>query len=257
MELTERRIRKFFPKDHRFIHFCAKRFNLSFYNEEVVELAHFHSALNLTRYLDKHGRVFENESKMVAVVMGSIRYGIMTAITERGRREKLKYKRSVDTITEADLILSGDDYSTKYDRAIATHDQPKDNLFMLVKHFKAEADPVECLVFDEHMQEGYTLKEISLEHGIPERELLNAKLRTRTKFKNLIKDEQRKLHDAQDINNHETEVRPIGEDVQEEYGYRCLVEEQRKERSLSETMSFLYSKDEVRNEDYHPWLDGE
>lgn len=257
MELTERRIRKFFPKDHRFIHFCAKRFNLSFYNDEVVDLAHYYSALNLTRYLKKHGRVFESESKMVAVVMGSIRYGIMTAITEGSRKKALKYKRSVDSFVESDLMVFEDSYSTKYENACVSYDADFFGVHMLEEHFLAKADKDERLVYDEHMIKGYTLKEISLEHGVPERTLLNAKLRTRTKFKNLIKDEQRNLHDAKSIDNHKTEVRPISEDVQEEYGHRCLVEESRKEHSLSETMSFLYSKNEVRDEDYHPWLDGE
>ena len=154
-------------------------------------------------------------------------------------------------------MVSGDDISTRFERAIVSHDQPKDDIYMLIEHFKKVADPIEILVFDEHIQKGMPLSELEAEHGYVKRELHNARVRIKTKFKNLIKDEQRSLHDAKGVNNHETEVRPISEDVQEEYGYRCLLEEQRKERSLSETMSFLYSKDEVRNEDYHPWLDGE
>lgn len=256
MELTEKKLREFFPSNHRFIHFCAKKYGYTFYNQEAVDSAHYYSAINLSRYFKKHGREFEDEKSMVSVIMGAIRYGILTAVSDKSRRASRKYKKSVETIYEADLYNVEDQRDSKYDRACISYDNPADGTHMLIEHFKSLADTLEVLVFEEHIIKGLTLKEVSVEHRQTERDLLNAKQRVRTKFKRLIKDEQQDLQDAQGIVNHEEPIRQADKDVQEEHGYRRLLEEQSQERSYSKTMSFLHSKKEIWDEDYDPWLDG-
>lgn len=245
MTLTERKLTEFFPANHRFIHYCAKRYGYTFFNQEAVESAHYHSAVNLTRYLQKHGREFETESKMVAVIMGSIRYGILTAISDKSRKASRKYKRSVEAISESDLMVEDNERSTKYEKALATYDEDFFGIHMLEDSFKKEADYYEEFVYDNHIIEGKPLEWLSVEHGIPSNQLRNAKQRIKTKFKHLIKNEEHQLRIAKDIINHETEIRPISEDVQEEHRDRCVVEKQDKERSYSEAMSFLYSSEEV------------
>lgn len=256
MELTEKKLREFFPSNHRFIHFCAKKYGYTFYNQEAVESAHYYSAINLSRYLRKHGREFEDERSMVSVIMGAIRYGILTAVSDKSRRASRKYKKSVEVTYEADLFRAEDDIQSKYERACISHDNPADGTHMLVEHFKSLADTLEVLVFEEHIIKGLTIKEVSVEHRQAERDLLNAKQRIKTKFKRLIKDEQQDLQDAKSIVNHEEQVRQANQDVQEEHGYRRLLEEQSQERSYGKTMSFLHSEEEIWDEDYYPWMDG-
>lgn len=256
MELTERKIREFFPKDHRFIHYCANRFGYSFFNQEAVESAHYYSAINITRYIEKNGRLFNDEKHLVSVVMGSIRYGIMTAVSDKSRMSSRKYKRSVETITEADLYYSEDDVSTKYERACVSHDEHKDGTHMLVDEFKSLADSTEAFVFEEHIIKGTPIYILCAEHEYTESELSNAKKRIKTKFKNLIKDELHRLQDAQNIINHEEKVPAVSGSLPEEDRYKCLVEEQNKERGYRKAMSFLYPEEKVWDEDNYDWLVG-
>lgn len=256
MKLTEKKIKEFFPSDHRFIHFCAKRFGYSFYNQEAVDSAHYYSGLNLARYLRKHGREFKDERELVSVVMGSIRYGIMTAISDKSRRESRKYKRSVDTVLESDLEIWDDTLSTRYERACVSHDEHTDGTHMLIDSFKSLATAVELLVFDKHIINGITLTELSRDSGYSFGVLNNAKYKIKRKFKVLIEDEQEKLQTAKDIVDHQEEVRPTDEDVCRANRDRRKAEEQDKERSYSQTMSFLHSTEEIWNEDYDFGLDG-
>ncbi len=255
MKLTERKLREFFPKDHRFIHYCANRFGYSFFNQEAVESAHYYSAINITRYIEKNGRMFEDEKHLVSVVMGSIRYGIMTAVSDKSRKASRKYKRSVDTITEADLYFNDDDnMPTKYDKACVSYDEQEDGTHMLIDEFKSIADSTEAFVFDEHIINGTPIYVLCAEHEYTESELSNAKKRIKTKFKNLIKDELHRLQDAQNITNYEAEVSEVSRGISEENGYKCLVEHENKERSYRKTMSFLYPEKKVWDENNYDWL---
>ena len=255
MELTERKLREFFPRDHRFIHYCANKFGYSFFNQEAVDSAHYYSAINVTRYIEKNGRMFNDEKHLVSVIMGSIRYGIMTAVSDKSRMASRKYKRSVETITEADLCYHEDDnMPTKYERACVSYDEHQDGTHMLIDEFKSIADPIEAFVFEEHIVNGTAIYVLCAEHEYTESEIANAKKRIKTKFKNLIKDELHRLQNAQNITNYETEIPKVSRRVSEENRYKCFVEEQNKERSYRKAMSFLYPEEKVWNENNYDWL---
>jgi hypothetical protein len=53
MKITDKDLRNWFPRDMRFLHFCAKYYGYSFHNNEVVERANHLAILNVMRLVNR------------------------------------------------------------------------------------------------------------------------------------------------------------------------------------------------------------
>ncbi len=236
MKLTERRLRKFFPYNNRLIHFVAKRYGYSFQNNDVVDAARYYSFVNVTRYLKKNGDEFESEGEMIGMVMSSIRYGILSAYPHH------KDKKRVETINESSLITNSesDDNSHRYEKALISTDTESGGYETFYEEDIANLTKVEKVVL-KGLMEGYEFKEIAQRNDITFREVINAKGRVQTKFKNLIKEEEDASKSTQIRECNEDEIRRAESEILLRKWRESKRKEQEEERSRIKTIAFLYS----------------
>lgn len=110
MQITEKDFKQYFPKDNRFLHFCAKYYGLSFYNEEVVEEASFQALKNVMRLYERK-QEFEDEAQKTGMVMSSFRFGIYAAYDQLRRRQRLDSRPMTDFQHSDD-----DEYNTVHNK---------------------------------------------------------------------------------------------------------------------------------------------
>ena len=241
MKLTESKLKEFFPRNNRFIHYCAKHYGYTFFNDEAVNDARYFSAVNIINYTKKNGDVFDDESHLVATVMSCIRYGILTAV--KPYRKKMR----VETMLEADLIYtSGKDQDgtyNKYEANCVSYDQEYGGYDTLLETLRERIEsPVERIFLEECMLLGDSVRDVSERHDVEPHVLNLAKYRVRTKFKKIIKEENERVKTSREIgNSYESQVQSVSQSLSDEDRYQRLRKEQDTERSYSETMSFLYS----------------
>lgn len=129
-KITEDRFKDWFPKDNRFLHFCAKFYGFSFHSEEVVEEASFEACRNIMRLM-KRGQEFETEEKLMGTVMWCFRYGILSAYDTMKRRSRLDIRNDSELTYSGRHRSEGDDISL-YERACVYHDKPYSNVMELI-----------------------------------------------------------------------------------------------------------------------------
>lgn len=120
MKITQRNLKEWFPKDRRFLHFCARYYGYSFYNDEVVEFANEYAIKNVLK-MYQEGREFENEKHMTGMVMSSFRFAILNGYTayDRYRRLKDRPMTDYDVDPEFNSVLSHLQSDTKeYDNTM-------------------------------------------------------------------------------------------------------------------------------------------
>jgi hypothetical protein len=241
MKLTDKKIAKFFPKDNRFIHYCANRFGYSFFNDDVVNDARYNAVVNVMTYINKNGNEFKDEKEILAVVMSSVRYGILTAVTP------YKQKKRVELLNESQLMRGSvndtDDNFSVYEANCIHHDTEYGGYETLLDDLRESiTDPLERLTLEECMLEGRTVRSVSESTGESEYDIDKAKRRVRTKFKHIIQEENERIEKSEKTRDSDkSEVRPIDKGLSEEDRYRRLRQEQDAEYSYRKTMSFLYS----------------
>lgn len=121
MRLTEKHIRDFFPRDMRFLHFVAKRYNYSFFNDEAVRKANHIASVNMTKVFNE-GKEFENDEHLYGYVMSVFRYAILNSYTQKVNEKNLQVSLESD-LTYGD---EGDEYNKFYNKAVS-YDQEYDN----------------------------------------------------------------------------------------------------------------------------------
>jgi len=241
MKLTESKLKEFFPRNNRFIHYCAKHYGYAFFNDDAADDARYYSSLNIINYTKKNGDTFDDESHLVATVMSCIRYGILTAV--KPYRKKIR----IETISEADLIYSSgkdqDNTYNKYEANCVSFDEEYGGYDTLLETLRERIEsPIERLFLEQCMLQGRSVREVSEEHEVEPHILNLAKYRVRTKFKKIIKEENERVETSREIgNSYKSEVQSVDKSLSDEDRYQRLRKEQDTERSYSETMSFLYS----------------
>jgi hypothetical protein len=251
MVLTEKKLREFFPYNHRFIHFVAKRWGYSFFNNEVVDSAMHYSGINVARYIQKHGREFDTEGELVGAVMMCIKYGILNAYGESKRRKD----KGLDIRPASDFIFDPglEDYN-QYNKALAVEDTEVGGFDMLYENVvEHKLTHLEREVV-KRLSEGYSLTEIDKSLGLRDKQAQLAKYRVRTKAKKAIKLEHR--------NEEQVSTNPINEEqVQENLQHVSFPDQdksngeyEKKRSQYIEAMSFLHSEEEVQYEVSTDWV---
>ena len=238
MELTESKWGEFFPLNNRFIYYCAKYYGYAFRNDDVVNDARYYSVINLMRYVENNGSVFKDEPEMISIVMSCIRYGILSAFSDRDNR-----KKTIESRPFSDFITNSNWGSNSYGE-LNIAEYSMDNSFQQEdEHFKIllgilvehELSEMQNMVLQECMLGEKTSKQFALEHEIPEGSVKNARLTIKRKFKKLIKKED------EQVSNYEEYVLPTKRAVRGNNRSESKLENEKKERSYLQAMSFLYS----------------
>lgn len=237
MELTESKWAEFFPLNNRFIYYCAKYYGYTFHSDDTANDARYYSVINLLRYVENNGSVFKDEPEMISIVMSCIRYGILSAFSDReNRKKRIESRPFSDFITHSNWGYNSDE---EYN--IVTNSMPK--TYQEETHFKTLLDilvehrlsELEKKVLQQCMIDGKTTKEFSLEHEISESVVLSARRKIKTKFKNLIKKED------EQVSNHKERVPQVKQRVRKDNRDKSKLEYQEKEYRYLKAMSFLYS----------------
>jgi RNA polymerase sigma factor (sigma-70 family) len=116
-KITEKDIKGWFPRDRRFLHFCAKYYGYSFHNDEVVEYANEYAIRYITKLFNE-GREFDNEQHMTGIVMSSFRFAILNGYSAYQRSKRLGSRPMSDYDGEGDynsVMISLSDGSKEYD----------------------------------------------------------------------------------------------------------------------------------------------
>jgi hypothetical protein len=182
MKITQQKLREWFPANNRFLHFCAKHYGYTFYNDEVVEDAKFFSLKNVMKMYNE-GKEFGDEAEMTGMVMSSFRFGILAAYNTQNRRLKNKIQ------TESDLLYGdGAEEYNKFQQLLESEDKEYDNLPQILHEFiETELTWVEKLVIKQNILEGETYNFISRKYDVSNTSLRSARERALNKLRKYVK----------------------------------------------------------------------
>ena len=183
MKITEKDLRNWFPRDMRFLHFCAKYYGYSFHNDEVVERANHLAVLNVMRLVNRD-QEFEDEAHMTGMVMSSFRYAILNSYTNSlTANEKNLEVRNESEVTYGD----GSEEYSKYQESAVSSDKEIDNLLDVVRDYAETKLPylerralLECVIGES------TMKELATDTDTTVRQVHLAKQKAIRRVKKLI-----------------------------------------------------------------------
>lgn len=235
MKITEQDFKEWFPKDNRFLHFCAKYYGMSFHNDEVVEEASFQSLKNVMR-MWKRDQEFESEAEKTGMVMSCFRFGILNAYEQIRRRNKL------DVRPESDYIYgSGDDEYNKYLTSAVSRDKEHDNLYELMVEFaNTKLSRLERAVVLEHIIEQRTYKAIANEYETTVSALRLARERALNKLRVYVKTITSTEHTKDKQDNKRGYISSSRSKLQIQILLESLREEEAQRNRYSEALSFVY-----------------
>lgn len=229
MRITEKQIAKWFPRDRRFLHFCAKYYGYSFHNDEVVEHANFFAA----KYINKmyqEGREFDDEKHMTGIVMSAFRFAILNGYNSYGKTRRLNDRPMTDYEYE-------DGFNSAMSQATSS-DLPYDNTMDLVKEIIAELPPIMGELIQRHYLKQETLREVARDLGLDyttaRRHLRNGLSRIRKALEN---EEPREVKPASKQTNNTKVSRSLPKPVRSQ----PLITNKAEDSSHTKAMSFLYS----------------
>lgn len=229
MRITEKQIAKWFPRDRRFLHFCAKYYGYSFQNDEVVEHANFYAI----KYINKmyhEGREFDDEKHMTGMVMSAFRFAILNGYDSYARTRRLN-----------DRPMTDYEFEDGFNSAMAktkSNDKDYDNTIDLVKAIIKELPPVMSEIIDRHYLQQQSLREIArdleIEYTTARRWLRNGLSRIRKALEN---EEPREI----ELENKYPKYTPVSESLPKTVRSRPPQTNKATDSSHTKAMSFLYS----------------
>ena len=165
MKITEKDLRNWFPRDMRFLHFCAKYYGYSFHNDEVVERANHLAVLNVMRLVNRDEE-FEDEAHMTGMVMSSFRYAILNSYTNSLSANE----KNLEVRNDSELTYGvGDEEYSKYQASAVADTKEIDNLVDFVTEYAETNLPylqrralIECVIGESTMKELATDTETSV-----------------------------------------------------------------------------------------------
>ena len=235
MQLTEKDFKEYFPKDNRFLHFCAKFYNMTFHNDEVVEEASFQALKNVMRMYDRK-QEFVDEAEKTGMVMSCFRFGILNAYTMMNRRNRLPCNNESE-LTYGD----GKDEYNKFLTMAVSNDKEYDNLIHLLHQFiEDDLSRVERIVIKENILGDSTYKMMSNEHELTINVLRAAKERAIRKLKRYAE----KITDTNHTKDKQTDERRYVSESRSKLRIEVLLESARKEQEerdrYSKALSYVY-----------------
>lgn len=229
-KITEERFKDWFPKNNRFLHYCAKYYGFSFHNEAVVEEASYQSMLNVKRLMDR-GDEFDTEEKLMGTVMWCFRYGILSAYDIMKRRNRLDCRSESDVTYQ---VGNEDDYSL-YEKACVYHDKPYSNVSELISEAMLEdLNLEEREIIKQHFYQGEKLVDIKKSLNLTPKQFRNSYNRALAKLKLKLKENDEKSN----IKKQRTESMFR---VRKSNRVESPVKDTKKDSYYSKTMSFLHT----------------
>ena len=242
MKITEKDLRNWFPRDMRFLHFCAKYYGYSFYNDEVVERANHLAVLNVMRLVNRD-QEFEDEKHMTGIVMSSFRYAILNAYTNSlSANEKNLDVRNESEVTYGD----GDEEYSKYQANAVADTKEINNLVDFVTEYAETNLPylqrralIECVMGQS------TMKELATDTDTSVRKVQLAKQKAIRRVKKLIGalDENEKKYGKEEVNGEY--VSPSRSKLQIAIQLEPVRRDEERERNHSKAMSFIHTPPKV------------
>ena len=242
MKITERDLRNWFPRDMRFLHFCAKYYGYSFHNDEVVERANHLAALNVMRLVNRDEE-FEDEAHMTGIVMSSFRYAILNSYTNSlSANEKNLEVRNESEVTYG----AGDDEYNKYQESAVSSDKEIDNLIDVVRDYAETKLPylerralMECVIGES------TMKELAEDTDTTVRQVHLAKQKAIRRVKKLIGalNENEKKYGKEETNGKY--ISPSRSKLQIAVQLEPVRRNEERERDYSKAMSFIHTPPKV------------
>lgn len=242
MKITEKDLRNWFPRDMRFLHFCAKYYGYSFHNDEVVERANHLAVLNVMRLVNRDEE-FENEAHMTGMVMSSFRYAILNSYTNSlTANEKNLEVRNESEVTYGD----GSEEYSKYQESAVSNDKEIDNLIDVVRDYAETNLPylerralLECVIGES------TMKELATDTDTTVRQVHLAKQKAIRRIKKLIGvlDENEKKYGEQTDNGKY--ISPSRSKLQIAIQLEPIRRDEARERDYSKAMSFIHTPPKV------------
>lgn len=242
MKITEKDLRNWFPRDMRFLHFCAKYYGYSFRNDEVVERANHLAVLNVMRLVNRD-QEFENEAHMTGMVMSSFRYAILNSYTNSlTANEKNLEVRNESEVTYGD----GSEEYSKYQESAVSNDKEIDNLIDVVRDYAETNLPylerralLECVIGES------TMKELATDTDTTVRQVHLAKQKAIRRIKKLIGvlDENEKKYGEQTDNGKY--ISPSRSKLQIAIQLEPIRRDEARERDYSKAMSFIHTPPKV------------
>ena len=228
-KITEDRFKDWFPKNNRFLHYCAKYYGFSFHNEAVVEEASFQSMLNVKRLMDR-GEEFETEQKLMGTVMWCFRFGILSSYDILKRRNRLDCKNE----SEVTYGVGNDDDYSLYEAACIYHDKPYSNVGELISEAMLEdLNLEEREIIKQHFYQGETLVDIKKSLDLTPKQFRNSYNRALAKLKLKLKENDEKPN----IKKQRTESMFR---VRKSNRVESPVKDTEKDSNYSKAMSFLH-----------------
>jgi RNA polymerase sigma factor (sigma-70 family) len=233
-KITEDRFSDWFPRNNRFLHYCAKYYGYSFHNDEVVEEAAHQAMLNVKRLMDR-GEEFDSEKRLMATVMWCFRYGILSAYDKMKRRSRL------DCRTESEVTYGSgneDDYSL-YEAACIHHDKPYSNVSELIQQSMLEDMTwAERKIIEMYFFKGDKPQDIKQELELTPRQFNNSYNRALAKLKLKLKENDRSKNNKPKPQRHIVSVR-------KNHRVEPVVKDTQKDSNYSKAMSFLHNEEEM------------
>ena len=233
MELTEKKLGEFFPANNRFIYYCAKHYKYTFHSDDIVDDARYYSVLNVLRYTKKNGNVFKDEPEMVSVIMSCIRYGILSAFSDRDSRKKKVDSRP---FSDFEFESKGKGVFNLIDAHLGVDPKEENHykvlLDILIEHRLSDLQKrvlQECIIGEK------TAKEFSVEHEVSEGAVANAKFAIKYRFKKLIEKED------EQSSNHKEPLPQVERRVRIDNRNQSESAHEEKEYRYLKAMSFLHS----------------
>lgn len=242
MKITNEDIKNWFPRDNRFLHFCAKYYGLTFPNSEVVEEASYLAIKNIMRYMDR-GQEFENEKEKTGMVMSAFRFAILNSY----RSYQNANRRNLDVRNDSELTYgASDDEVSLYQRALVSHDKTYDNTLQTLKEFvDANLPYLEKKVIQECYFSDKGFKELADELRVSRRKIELAKYRAFTKIKDYLKTEEENEKRRAGVTTKPSYISESRSKLRAKILGKPIREQQKRENSYTEAMSFIHSSPKI------------
>ncbi len=236
MKITERQMREFFPANMRFLHFVAKKYGYSFYNDEAVRRANYFASIAITKIYNK-GMEFESSEHLYGYVMNAIRYAILSSY-------HVAKKDSLDVRTESELLYgdSDDEYNVYLNSARATDLSYDNTVKELYTELSKRLSPLDRQILHLKFKEDFRNAEVMGHLEITDTQLRKSLKRIQTRYNRIKKElEQEGNEQRKEISNTYTSVERTKHRIQTIVRTEPDVTNEADERRYTETMSWLHS----------------
>jgi RNA polymerase sigma factor (sigma-70 family) len=228
-KITEKDIKGWFPRDRRFLHFCARYYGYSFHNDEVVEYANEYAIRYITKMFQE-GKGFENDKHMTGIVMSSFRFAILNGYTAYQKSKRLESRPMSDYDFEGDynsVLSTLADGSKEYDNI-------REVLDMIMEKELTER---EREMIKRHYFQGDSLKDIVRHLEVSYTDGRRIMRNAMKKIKTVLNHEEPREIEQKDKH---PERREVSKSLPKPVRNKPIDSNKAKTESYSKAMSFLY-----------------